>query len=232
MSMSSAPRERSVFVVALTGGIASGKSAVARHFDAAHIPLFDADVVAHSLVQANQPALREIASAFGSVVIDTSGALERKRMREIVFDDATARRKLEAILHPKIHAVLVDQVRQCTSPYCVLAIPLFTECRDDYLWVDRVLVTDVPRAVQVDRLTQRPGIDAAMAERILGAQAAREQRLALANDVIDNTAPIARLEAVVACCRSRRSPAPTAVRALPARRGSVPPWPHRCPAVA
>lgn len=170
---------------------------MARHFGAANVPLFDADTVAHSLVQANQFALDEIVFAFGSSVVGAAGDLDRNRMREIVFEDTTARRKLESILHPKIHAVILDQVRECTSPYCVLAIPLFTECRDDYAWVDRVLVTDVPRAVQIDRLTQRPGIDADMARRILDAQATREQRLALADDVIDNTAPIDRLASVV-----------------------------------
>ncbi len=118
-------------------------------------------------------------------------------MRDIVFDDVQARRKLEAILHPKIQARLIEQVEKCAAPYCALAIPLFAECRQNYLWVDRVLVTDVPRGVQINRLMQRPGIDASMAERILAAQASREQRLALANDVIDNTAPIDRLAYVV-----------------------------------
>jgi dephospho-CoA kinase len=195
--MSSVPRERSAFVVALTGGIASGKSAVAKHFEQAGIPLFDADRVAHSLVEAGQAALQEISSAFGSDAISPSGDLDRRRMREIVFHDAQARHKLEAILHPKIHARLIEEVEGCASPYCVLAIPLFAECRQDYLWVDRILVTDVPRSVQINRLMQRPGIDAPMAERILDAQATREQRLALANDVIDNTAPIDRLSRVV-----------------------------------
>jgi dephospho-CoA kinase len=195
--MSSVPREVSAFVVALTGGIASGKSAVARHFEQAWVPLFDADSVAHSLVQIGQPALQEISSVFGNGVLTQSGELDRKRMRDIVFDDAQARRKLEAILHPKIHARLIEQVEKCTSPYCVLAIPLFAECRQDYLWVDRVLVTDVPRDIQINRLMQRPGIDASMAERILSAQTTREQRLALANDVVDNTAPIDRLARVV-----------------------------------
>jgi dephospho-CoA kinase len=195
--MSSVSRERSAFVVALTGGIASGKSAVAKHFEQAGVPLFDADRVAHSLVQAGQAALQEISSVFGGEVLTQSGELDRKRMRDIVFDDAQARRKLEAILHPKIHARLIEQVEKCTSPYCVLAIPLFAECRQDYLWVERVLVTDVPRGVQINRLMQRPGIDATMAEHIIGAQASREQRLALANDVTDNTAPIDRLACVV-----------------------------------
>src|ERR1700722_446852 len=94
-NMSSVSRERSAFVVALTGGIASGKSAVARHFEQTRIPLFDADRVAHSLVQAGQAALQEISSAFGNDAITPSGDLDRKRMRDIVFDDAQARRKLE-----------------------------------------------------------------------------------------------------------------------------------------
>jgi dephospho-CoA kinase len=190
-------RERSTFVVALTGGIASGKSAVARHFEQAGVPLFDADIVAHSLVQRGQESLKEISFVFGNSVLDTSGALDRRRMRELVFEDTHARRELEKILHPRIHAVLIDQVERCSAPFCLLAIPLFTECQHDYTWVDRVLVTDVPHRVQIDRLVQRPGIDHSLAERIVDAQATRKQRLALANDVIDNTAPIARLACVV-----------------------------------
>ena len=161
------------------------------------MPVFDADRVAHSLVQKGEAALHEISSVFGNGVLTQSDELDRKRMRNIVFDDAQARGKLEAILHPKIRARLIDQVEKCASPYCLLAIPLFAECRQDYRWVDRVLVTDVPRGVQINRLTQRPGIDDSMAERILSAQATREERLKLANDVIDNTAPIDRLVLVV-----------------------------------
>jgi dephospho-CoA kinase len=190
-------RERSTFVVALTGGIASGKSAVARHFEQSGVPLFDADIVAYSLVQRGQESLKEISSVFGSSVLDTSGALDRRRMRELVFEDTHARRELEKILHPRIHATLIGQVERCGAPFCLLAIPLFVECQHEYGWVDRILVTDVPHRMQIERLVQRPDINHSLAERIVHAQAAREQRLALANDIIDNTAPIDRLAPVV-----------------------------------
>ena len=203
--MFSASRDRSVFAVALTGGIASGKSAVAQQFETLQVPVFDADVAAHALVQKGQEALIEISSTFGRDVLAASGELDRKKMREIVFDDAHARRKLETILHPKIHANLVAQVENCKLPYCILAIPLFAECRDDYRWVDRVLVTDVPRDVQIRRLTKRTGIDSALAERIIDAQASREQRLGLASDIVDNTAPIDKLSNVVARLHERYS---------------------------
>lgn len=190
-------RECSTFVVVLTGGIASGKSAVARIFDQLGVPLFDADVVAHSLVQKGQESLKEISSVFGKSVLDDSGSLDRRRMRELVFGNIDARRSLEKILHPRIRSVLIDHVERCSAPFCVLAIPLFTESQLDYSWVDRVLVTDVPCRMQIDRLVQRPGIDHSLAERIIDAQATREKRLARANDIIDNTAPIDRLAPVV-----------------------------------
>jgi len=195
--MCSALRERGAFAVALTGGIASGKSAVASRFVAVGIPLIDADQLAHELVEPGQPALAEIAAAFGDDALDTSGALDRRRMRDRVFADADARRRLESILHPRIHDAILTAVSTCKAPYCVLAIPLYAETQRQYAWVDRVIVTDVPRAVQIQRLTARPQIAVALAERIIDAQAQRETRLQLADDVIDNSAPIERLENVV-----------------------------------
>jgi dephospho-CoA kinase len=183
--------------VALTGGIATGKSAVTQRFAYLGVPIFDADVVAHEVVAAGQPALSEIASAFGAQVIASTGELERARMRAIVFADADARHRLEAIIHPRVRAHLLDQVRTCAAPYCVLAIPLLVECYADYTWVDRLVTTDAPRETQLRRLTERAGIDADLAQRMLDAQATREQRLALAHDIIDNTGPIATLDAVV-----------------------------------
>lgn len=185
------------FAIALTGGIASGKSAVAQRFGKHSIPVFDADVAARQLVVPGQPALAEIASAFGSGILQ-NGALDRARLRQIVFADDIARQRLEAILHPRIRAFLIEQVRDCNAPYCVLAVPLFAECRADYAWVDRVLCTDVPPAVQLKRLMHRPGIDAATAARMLDAQATRATRLQLADDAIDNTGPLSALDACVA----------------------------------
>ena len=194
--MSSAIVER-VYCVALTGGIASGKSATARRFTLLGVTVFDADVIARELVAPGQPALAEIAATFGGEMLNTAGELDRQRLRQRVFADAQDRRRLEAILHPRIREALRTQTQHCTAPYCVLAIPLLVECRDDYLWVDRMLTTDVLQAVQLSRLTHRSGIDASLAERMIQAQAPRERRLSLADDVIDNTGPLDALDATV-----------------------------------
>ena len=185
------------FAVALTGGIATGKSAVTQRFARLGVPVFDADVVAHDVVAAGQPALNEIAAAFGQAALTSAGDLDRVQMRKIVFADADARQKLELIIHPRVRAELLAKVQACTAAYCVLAIPLFAEHREDYVWVDHVLTTDAPRETQLRRLTQRPGIDLQLAQRMLDAQATRAQRLALAHDVIDNTGPIEILDNVV-----------------------------------
>jgi dephospho-CoA kinase len=186
------------FVIALTGGIASGKSAVAHRFAQHAVPVFDADVAARDLVAPGQPALAEIVAAFGAGMLAPTGELDRAGLRNRVFTDASARKHLESILHPRIRAQLLAQVRACGAPYCVLAIPLLVECRADYAWVDRVLTTDVPCETQLQRLLRRPGIDRNLAQRVLAAQAPREMRLALADDVIDNTGPLHVLDAVVA----------------------------------
>lgn len=185
------------FAIALTGGIATGKSAVTARFVRLGVPVFDADVIARETVASGQPALAQIAAIFGAQALTPAGELNRARVREIVFADAAARRRLEAIVHPRVHASLLAQVQACAAAYCVLAIPLFVECREDYRWVDRVLTTDAPRETQLRRLTQRPGIDVAMAQHMLDAQATRRQRLDLADDIIDNTGPIEVLDAIV-----------------------------------
>lgn len=186
-----------ILAVGLTGGIASGKSAVATQFANIDVPVIDADAISHALVQPGQPSLVAIRNIFGGSVISISGKLDRKKMRAIVFEDENARKKLEYILHPRVRATILDEVRQCQTPYCIVVIPLLAENKEDYSWIDRILVTDAPRAAQIERLTRRPEIDIALAHRIIDAQAPRDERLALANDVIDNTAPIDRLSNVV-----------------------------------
>jgi dephospho-CoA kinase len=189
----------SAYTVALTGGIASGKSATTQRFALLGVPVFDADLIARELVAPGQPALKQIAAVFGANIVSAAGELERQRLRERVFADPHDRRQLEAILHPPIRATLLAKVQGCAGPYCVLAIPLLIECLEDYVWVDRILTTDVPREEQIIRLTRRDGIGAALAERVLQSQVPRERRLALANDVIDNTGPLTALDATV--CR-------------------------------
>ncbi len=175
------------FVVALTGGIASGKSAVADRFHALGVPVIDADIVARELVLPGAPALQEIVSTFGTEVLDSAGALDRRAMRQRVFAQPEARRALEAILHPRVRQAL----RECSAsahPYAIIVVPLLVENRLDYAWVDRVLVVDVERETQRERLVQRDGIERDLANTMIDAQASRAQRLEAADDVIKNEA--------------------------------------------
>jgi dephospho-CoA kinase len=192
------PNRAVSLTVALTGGVASGKSTITEAFRLLGTSVFDADVVARELVAPGQPALTEIASAFGNDIINPAGSLDRARLRQRIFADANERRRLEAILHPRIREALQAQARNCTAPYCILAIPLLAESHGAYAWVDRVLIVDVPEDMQIARLTQRDGVTRDLALRMLAAQATRQQRLAMANDVIDNAGAVALLDGVVA----------------------------------
>jgi dephospho-CoA kinase len=191
------------YVVAVTGGVAAGKSAVARRFESHGVHVYDADVAAREVVAPHQPALAEIEFVFGAGVLNADGSLDRRAMRERVFADPAARRKLEAIIHPPVRAWLRRRVGMNRDPYCMLAIPLLFENRSDYEWVDRVLVVDAPEALQIERLTRRDGITRAAAQRILDAQSTRAQRLAIADDVIVNDGEEAALDAQVATLHAR-----------------------------
>jgi len=195
--------KRSAFVVAVTGGIASGKSAVTRRFEALGVPVHDADVAARAVIAPGTPGLQAVVEAFGADVLDADGALDRAAMRRRVFADAGARRTLESIIHPRVRAWLRQRADEQHDPYGLLAIPLLAENIDSYRWVDRVLVVDAPEATQLARLQQRDGIDAALAQRMLDGQASRAQRLALADDVIDNSGDEAALDGAVATLHQR-----------------------------
>jgi dephospho-CoA kinase len=185
------------FRVALTGGIASGKSTVADLFAALGVPVIDTDVIARQVVEPEQPALAKIAATFGSDVLDAEGRLDRRRMRERIFSDPDAKRRLEAILHPAIRAEMERQSMAAQGPYQVLVIPLLTEGgRRDH--VDRVLLVDAPEELQIQRLMMRDGVSHEQAQASLNAQATRAQRLALADDVIRNTGRVEDLRAQVA----------------------------------
>jgi dephospho-CoA kinase len=185
--------------VGLTGGIASGKSAVAERFAAKGIVVVDADVAAREVVAPGQPALAEIAAHFGAHLLQADGALDRAALRRHVFGDDEARRALERILHPRIRVALHEDAQRAEGPYVVVAIPLLTESggRTVYPWLDRILVVDVPRDVQLARVMQRDGIDADLAGRMLAAQADRRARLAIADDVIVNDGALELLDAEV-----------------------------------
>lgn len=184
--------------IAVTGGIASGKTAVTQRFEALGVRVVDADVVSRQLVEPGEVSLDEIAKRFGGAILQADGRLDRRALRDIVFADAQARKDLEAILHPRVRARLRSEAEAADGAYVLLAIPLLAESAYPYDWLDRVLVVDVPRALQVQRVMRRDGVDSADAARLLAAQASRGQRLALADDVVVNDGPIDDLDAIVA----------------------------------
>lgn len=188
------------FVVGLTGGIASGKSAAAREFAALGVHVADADVAARDALAVGSAGLADVVAAFGVGVLDASGALDRAAMRRRIFEDADAKRALEAIVHPRVRAALQAECAAAPGAYVVVDIPLLAEAggRDAYPWLDRILVVDAPVDAQRARLLARDGIDAALADRMIGAQATRAQRLAIADDVIANTGTLADLAGHVA----------------------------------
>jgi dephospho-CoA kinase len=176
------------FVIGLTGGIAAGKSEVSRRFEALGITVADADLAARAVVAPGSEGLARIAAHFGDTILQADGQLDRAALRARIFDSTQARQALEAITHPAIRQLLRESCEQAEGPYAIAAIPLLTEAggRQQYPWLDRILVVDVPVAVQHARLMQRDGIDAALADRMIAAQASREARLALADDVVVN----------------------------------------------
>ncbi len=188
--------------IGLTGGIASGKSAVADAFARRGVPIVDTDVIAREVVEPGRPALAEVVAAFGTDLLDADGRLDRRTLRRIVFADPALRRRLEAILHPAIRTEMQRQAATAAGPYVVVAIPLLVENRLQGQ-VDRVLVVDCPPDVQLARLLARDGETPEGARAILAAQATRDERLAVADDVVVNDGSLADLDARVAALHGR-----------------------------
>ena len=192
------------FIIGLTGGVASGKSAVAARFEALGITVADADVAAREAVAPGSDGLAEVVAAFGPEVLGADGALDRAAMRRRVFNDDAERLKLEAIVHPRVRRLVRETCETAPGPYAIAAIPLLAEAgRDAYPWLHRILVVDVPRPLQLQRLLARDGIDQALAERMIQVQATREQRLAIADDIIINDGPLAALDGHVTALHHR-----------------------------
>jgi dephospho-CoA kinase len=191
-----------MYAVALTGGIGSGKTTVSDLFAALGIEVIDADALSHALTAPGGAALPEIAAAFGPELITADGALDRAALRARVFADDAARRRLEAILHPRIRAETQARIARAQSPYVILAIPLLFETGQTAL-ADRVLVVDVPENEQVARVQARSGLDPDEIRRIIAAQVPRSRRLAGADDVIDNSNDPAALPAEVRALHER-----------------------------
>lgn len=191
------------FAIALTGGIASGKSEIERRFAALGAAVVDADVVARELVEPGQASLQEIVEQFGDAMLNSDGMLDRVAMRARVFDDTAARLRLEAILHPRIRETMKERAIAAVADYVLLSIPLLVESGGAYEWINRILVVDVPVELQLQRLLSRPGVDIALAKSMLASQTNREERLAIADDVIENSGSFAALDEQVNCLDRR-----------------------------
>lgn len=190
-------------VIALTGGVAAGKTAVARRFEALGVPVHDADVAAREVIEPGTAGLAAVVDTFGADVLDEAGRLDRPAMRQRVFADPAARKMLEAIIHPRVRQWLHQRALAERAPYCLLAIPLLAENIEHYRWIDRVLLVDVPEPVQIARLIARDGVDETLADRMLTHQATRAERLALADDVIENSGDESALDDAVADLHQR-----------------------------
>jgi dephospho-CoA kinase len=190
----------SPFVIALTGGIGSGKSSVADLFRELGVVVVDTDEISRRLTSAGQPGANAIAEQFGAEYLDGHGALARERMRELVFSDVAAKQKLEAILHPMIRARVRDEVAAAgasSAPYVVIAVPLLVETGAYRDLAKRVLVVDCDENKQIERVMKRSGLSSAAVRAIMANQAARGERLGHADDVLHNDAGMAELRAGV-----------------------------------
>lgn len=192
-----------MFTVGLTGGIGSGKSMVADCFVGHGVPVIDTDVIARDLTAPGGAALAQIRADFGDAVMRADGTLDRAVLRRRVFADAAARRHLEAILHPRIRQAVEAALAGMSAPYAVVVIPLLVETGGYRDLLDRVLVVDCPEDVQIARVMARNGLARDEVEAILAAQAGRAERLAVADDVILNTASPEALHAEVAALHQR-----------------------------
>ena len=185
-----------MLVIGVTGGIGSGKSAVTRCFEQRGITVVDADVVSRVVVEPGRPALTAIAQHFGADIIQTDGTLDRAALRVHVFADETERLWLERLTHPLIGQEILDQISASRSPYTILSSPLLLDTTQKAL-VDCVVVVDVPEQLQLQRTVQRDNNDEAQVKRIMAAQMARQDRLALADIVIENTGSLELLDSKV-----------------------------------
>lgn len=177
-----------MFKLGLTGGIGSGKSMVAGAFNALGIVTVDADDVARQVVEPGTRALKDIETRFGKRILLEDGTLNRPALRQIIFDNASERRWLEQLLHPLIRKEIEHQLEQARSAYVILVSPLLLET-DQFRLVDRVLVVDVPLETQIERTVRRDNNARDQVERIIAAQMKREERLAKADDIVDNNRP-------------------------------------------
>ncbi|MFW0078886.1 MAG: dephospho-CoA kinase [Coxiella endosymbiont of Haemaphysalis qinghaiensis] len=175
--------------VGLTGGIGSGKSTVAGYFSKFWVPIIDADEITYKITTSGQAAFKKIVAHFGKKVLSGKNCLNRSRLRRLIFKSRQERQWLEHLLHPIIISIMQEMLEEINSPYCILVIPLLAEVRHSINFLDRILVVDIPVSLQIQRTKIRDQLSGEQIKLILESQSSREERLALANDVIvnDNT---------------------------------------------
>lgn len=191
------------FVVGLTGGIGSGKSAAAREFERLGASVVDTDAIARELTAPGGAALEHIKALFGEAFIGPSGAMDREAMRQRVFSDPAAKRALEELLHPMIRGEAERRIAAARAAYVIYVVPLLVESGDYRSRVDRVLVVDAPEALQLERVHSRSGLPEREARAIMAQQLPRAARLAAADDVIDNSGALDALRTQVAALHAR-----------------------------
>ena len=179
--------------IGLTGGIGSGKSAASRFFEQLSVPVIDADSVARQVVEIGQPALTSIEQHFGPKVLTDSGELDRRWLRQHIFNDPEERKWLEALLHPIIRKTIIDWLDQQQAPYAILTSPLLLET-DQHRLVDKIVVVDVPEKIQLLRTCQRDEMTEDSAQKIIDAQIKRKDRVERADYILDNTGDLSELE--------------------------------------
>jgi len=182
--------------VGLTGGIGSGKSTVSNIFASLGVPIIDSDIIAREVVEPGETGLEQIVAHFGDQTLNPDGTLNRKHMRNLVFDNTEARKELENILHPLIRKRSNEQLAKLNTPYAILSIPLLVETGLTSA-VDRVLVVDCAEQMQIERICKRDGITPEQARVILESQSSRSKRLEAADDIIDNSQPLEDLRSMV-----------------------------------
>lgn len=183
----------SQLVIGLTGGIGSGKTAVSDLFQLKDIDIIDADVIAREVVEPGQPALKSIAEHFGKDILLQTGELDRRKLRDMVFANEANKEWINALLHPLIRERMLSQTANAKSPYCILSVPLLVENKMSSL-VNRLLVVDIDTTLQIDRASKRDQQTNQQLAKIVSAQASREERLAVADDVIDNSGALSELK--------------------------------------
>lgn len=180
--------------VGLTGGIGSGKSTVAALFAGLDVPVIDTDAISHQLTQTGGVAIAAISAEFGEAYIDATGALDRTKMRQLVFSNNAARQQLEKILHPLILAQAKILAESSPAPYVILVVPLLFESSGYRDWLNRTAVVDCPEEMQIIRATKRDGLDEKTVRAIMARQLPRAERLEFADDVINNSGSLPQLQ--------------------------------------